>query len=293
MAGTAFAAVGYTAWWWPSAARRDQRPAGSGSRCSPPRWSPWLPADRRSVVRLANRMAYGRGPSPTRRCPTSAAASPRRRRPQTLLPAVAEAAGRAVSATLGDRGPAGAGRRRPGTATWGHGMTARSRHVVPVRDDGRNLGSIGSPSRGGRPLRASDRRLLEALADQTAVAFRNPALERQARRATWRSSTDHAGAGRVPARIIEADDAARRPSRPPSPVRCCHASSSCHAASPRAREAVATGAAAPGIEQLVDGHQHRAGVAARADPGRVPDPAGAIRARARRSGRTWPAARRR
>jgi hypothetical protein len=134
---------------------------------------------RRQVTRLANRLAFG-----SRAQPYEALSDFSRRLAETptadaVLPAVAEAAGRAVSArrataTLGVSGcgdpQRGLGRRRA------EGTVA---HVVPVRHGSTVLGSIEVHVPRGRPVSDSDERLLTALADQTAVAFRNTALENE------------------------------------------------------------------------------------------------------------------
>ena len=129
---------------------------------------------RRSVVRLANRVAYG-----ARAQPYEALADFSRRlaeapSPGTLLPAVAEAAGRAISAA-GATATLEVPGSDPVSGTWGT-VTGSPDEVVPVRNEGRDLGSIGVVLPRGRGLRPSDRKLLDALADQTSVAFRNTTL---------------------------------------------------------------------------------------------------------------------
>ena len=167
---------------------------------------------RRSVVRLANRAAYG-----ARAQPYEALADFSRRLaeapdPDDLLPAVAEAAARAVSAR-GARATLEVPGGTPVSGTWGwwaadHKETGD--HVVPVRTEGRELGRIAVAMSPGRNLRASDLHLLEALADQSAVAFGNTSLagalaDRVSELA--RTTTQLAGSRR---RLIAADDAARR-----------------------------------------------------------------------------------
>jgi hypothetical protein len=167
---------------------------------------------RRVVVRLADRAAYG-----DRAHPYAALADFSHRLaeapdPDDLLPAVAEAAARAVSgrgaqATLDIPGGA------PVSATWGwwaHGQEEAADHVVPVRTEGRALGRIAVTLPRGRGLRPADLRLLEALADQTAVAFRNTALAGALadRVAELDRATRQLADSRV--RLIAADDAGRR-----------------------------------------------------------------------------------
>ena len=129
------------------------------------------------------------------------------------MPAVADAAGRAVSARR-----AVASLEVPGAPTmsadWGPGeVEGADRHVVEVRTGGTRLGTIAVWIPKGRRLRPSDARLLTALADQAAVAFRNAAMESQlaGHVAELDHTTRELSASR--SRIIEADDAARGPSR--------------------------------------------------------------------------------
>ena len=165
---------------------------------------------RRSVVRLANRLAYG-----PRAAPYEALADFSRRlaetpTPQVLLTAVAEAAGRAVSASRAtavlETGP-----DSTVSAQWpsvgGHDTDPI---VVPVRNVGSVLGSIAVSLPRGREIRPAEARLLADLADQAALAFRNAAIEAQlaAHVAELDSTTQRLAESR--ARIIEADDTARR-----------------------------------------------------------------------------------
>ena len=133
---------------------------------------------RRIIVRIANRVAYG-----ARAQPYEALADFTRRLahapdPDHLLPAVAEAAARAVSARGAQATldvPGGA----PVSGTWGWWATdvsPETEDVVPVRTEGRELGRIAVSLPRGRRLSPSDQRLLEALAGQTALAFRNSSL---------------------------------------------------------------------------------------------------------------------
>jgi hypothetical protein len=166
-------------WWSGWESSWTSRRAGSGSRCSPPRWSPW-PSSRcgAGVVRLANRLAYGPRAQPYEALSDFSDRLARTPSPRALLPAVAHAADGGLR-PLGDGVPVG-----PDvddlTATWGERTpAARSRtwcRCAPTA--GTSAPSRCASPRAGR-CGASDRRLLEALADQTAVAFRNLALERQ------------------------------------------------------------------------------------------------------------------
>ena len=123
---------------------------------------------------------------------------------------MADAAGRAVSARR-----AVASLEVPGAPTmsadWGRGdVEGTDRHEVAVRTGGTRLGTIAVWIPKGRRLRPSDTRLLTALADQAAVAFRNVAMESQlaGHVAELDHTTRELSASR--SRIIEADDAARR-----------------------------------------------------------------------------------
>jgi hypothetical protein len=165
---------------------------------------------RRWVVHLANRLAYGPRARPyiaLSRFSRRLAETPT---PETLLPAVAEAAGRAVSA----RGAA-ATLDVPGvgvvSADWGEtGRDTALPYDVPVRAGEAVLGRITVLVPKGRTLRAADARLLQAVADQAAVAFRNTAMEAELaeRVAALDRTTTQLAESR--GRIIDADDAARR-----------------------------------------------------------------------------------
>jgi signal transduction histidine kinase len=165
---------------------------------------------RKRVVRLANRFAYG-----ARALPYEALSDFTRRLAETpssesLLPAVAEAAGRAVSAQRATAVLTVSGARVV-SGSWPHDRPEGSTpHEVPVQNGGETLGSIAVVMPRGRPLRAVDERLLEDLADQTALAFRNAAMQAQlAEHVTaLDATTRELLASRR--RMIEADDAARR-----------------------------------------------------------------------------------
>jgi signal transduction histidine kinase len=163
---------------------------------------------RRQVVRLANRLAYGARAVPYETLSDFSRRLAETPSPSSLLPAVAEAAGRAVSADS-----ATAVLQVPGsvplTGGW-PGDAGGSEYEVPVRHDGEILGSIGVTLPKGRGLRPVDERLLHDLADQTAVAFRNAAMESElaAHVAALDRTTGALADSRR--RIIAADDAARR-----------------------------------------------------------------------------------
>lgn len=133
---------------------------------------------RRHVIKVADRLAFGAAA-----VPYEALADFSRRLgdspdPSDLLPAVADAAAIAVSASravvrlhvmagpdrIATSGPLGA-----------DGSTA-SGATVPVVDRGERLGSITVEMPAGHPLRPRDHRLLADLADQAGMAFRNVRL---------------------------------------------------------------------------------------------------------------------
>jgi len=165
---------------------------------------------RRWVVRFANRLAYGSRAQPYEALSDFSDRLAETPAPDALLPAVADAAGRAVSARR-----ARASLEVPGVATtsaeWGvDDAEGTDEHVVEVRTAGTRLGTIEVWIPKRRRLRPSDVRLLTALSDQAAVAFRNAAMESQmaASVAELDQTTRELSASR--SRIVEADDAARR-----------------------------------------------------------------------------------
>ncbi|RYP85714.1 hypothetical protein EKO23_11990 [Nocardioides guangzhouensis] len=253
--GTAFAAVGYTTLVVVTGLQVEGRTGGF--------WLSLLATAlvalafqplRRSVVRLADRAAYG-----DRAQPYEALADFSRRLseapdPDDLLPAVAEAAARAVSAR-GARATLDVPGSAPATGTWGwwgQDHEEEPDHVVPVRTEGRELGRIAVALPRGRSLRPSDLRLLGALADQTAVAFRNTSLASAlADRVTELAGTTRDLAGSR-LRLIEADDAARRTLEAAIARDVLPFLVALPAEIGRARQAVADGAD-PGLDRLVDG----------------------------------------
>jgi signal transduction histidine kinase len=81
---------------------------------------------------------------------------------------------------------------------------------VPVRHSGETLGSIGVTMPKGRRLRPADEQLLHDLADQTALAFRNAAMESElaAHVAALDATTGALAESRR--RLVAADDATRQ-----------------------------------------------------------------------------------
>lgn len=167
---------------------------------------------RRTVVTVANRMAFGPRAQPydalaefSRRLSVTPSAG-------TVLSAVADAAGRAVSA----RG-ATASLDAPGldrsSAHWGSDdadTVHEHEHEVPVLEGGVVLGRIGVSIPAGRPLRATDVRLLRAIADLAAVAFHNLAMEAQLEQHVLALNRTTQELADSRSRIVGADDAARR-----------------------------------------------------------------------------------
>ena len=166
---------------------------------------------RHAVIRLSDRLAYG-----VRAKPYEALSSFSRRlaetpSPSTLLPAVAEAAGRAVSARGATVTLDSPGHGAAVATTWGDAPDGTTvSHRLPMLYDGVALGAIMVRLPKGRALRTADQRLLAALADQTAVAVRNISMEVQLadRVAELDRTTRELALSR--SRIIAADDAARQ-----------------------------------------------------------------------------------
>jgi hypothetical protein len=207
--GTIFAGIGYTGLVLAVAALVNTRTSGF--------WLSLLATSlvalafqplRRRVVRLANRLAYGARAQPYEALSEFSRRLAETPSPSSLLPAVAEAAGRAVSARSST-----AVLRVPGSGRisddWPGPADEPPEYQVPVRHGGDVLGSIGVTMPKGRGLRAADERLLRDLADQTALAFRNAAMESELAEhvAALDRTTDALAESRR--RIIASDDAAR------------------------------------------------------------------------------------
>jgi len=170
---------------------------------------------RRRVVRLADRLAYG-----ARAAPYDALSDFSRRvghspAPESLLPAVAEAAGQAVSAHEVrvmldvEHGPLPTGIWiADGAAPLAVDIDALV--MVTISDPAGRLGEMSVRLRPGRTVRPHELRLLTDIAEQAAVAFRNARLQAElaARVAMLDESTAQIAASRL--RLIEAGDAERR-----------------------------------------------------------------------------------
>jgi hypothetical protein len=167
---------------------------------------------RSRAVRLADRFAYG-----PRAIPYEALANFSRRLgdspdPATLLPAVADTAAEAVHArrVIVKLLVPGAPDR---VATWPPQPTTGVSEVgvgLPVVDSGEVLGHLEVEMPAGRSLRERDLTLLNDIADQAAIAFRNASLttELTARVEQLRLRTHELAESRR--RLITAGDAGRR-----------------------------------------------------------------------------------
>jgi hypothetical protein len=208
---------------------------------------------RRGVIAAANRIAYGARAQPYaalsdfsgRLADTPAA--------DALLPAVAEAAGRAVAARHAEATLQVSEGEVLSTATWGSGAAdaMTSAHVVPVRNDDETLGSITVDVLSSRPLRVADQRLLEALADQAAVAFRNLAMESRLTRQVAELDRTTRQLAESRARILEADVVARRELEQAISTRVLPRLVALPERLREARAAVQAHAGANGLEELV------------------------------------------
>ena len=166
---------------------------------------------RRRVVRLADRLAFGASAEPY-----DALADFSRRLgdspdPSDLLPAVAEAAGAAVSArrvTVELALPFGASL----SATWPTGEAAGDGPTtdVAIVDDQEQLGTLAVEMPPGRGLRDRDEALLRALADQALVAFRNAGLSAELAHRVDQLDRQANALEESRRRLIDAADAERR-----------------------------------------------------------------------------------
>jgi GAF domain-containing protein len=166
---------------------------------------------RRRVVRVADRLAFGAAAAPYEALADFSRRLGDRPDPAALLPAVAEAAARAVNAGRAvvslhvEGGP-------DRVAAWpplGHEDAAASRVATPVIDHKERLGSITVEMAAGHPLRPRDQRLLADLADQAAMAFRNAQLTAELSAEVERLSAHTHDLDQSRARLITAGDAER------------------------------------------------------------------------------------
>ena len=133
---------------------------------------------RRRVVGLADRLSFGAAATPYVALADFSRRLGDRPDPSALLPAMADAAARAVNAsraTVVLRVEAGPDR----VATWPAlegGYAPAAGNETPVLHRGERLGSITVHMPAGHPLRERDQRLLADLADQAGMAFHNARL---------------------------------------------------------------------------------------------------------------------
>jgi signal transduction histidine kinase len=130
------------------------------------------------VVRVADRLAFGAAAAPYEALTDFSRRLGNSPDPSALLPAVAEAAARAVNATQAvvvlhvDAG-------RDQAACWPPGRLGEPeapRLEMPVLHLGESLGSISLTMPTGHPLRRREHQLLADLTDQAGLAFRNARL---------------------------------------------------------------------------------------------------------------------
>ena len=209
--GTGFAGIGYTTLVVTLARSVDSRTSGFwlsllGTALVAMAFQPV----RRWVVLFADRLAYGSRAQPYEALSDFSSRLAETPSQATLLPAVADAAGRAVSARRAVASLEVAGVPTM-SAEWGRvDVEGTEEHRVDVRTGTIRLGTIAVWIPKGRGLRPSDTRLLNDISDQAAVVLRNLALESQlaGHVAELDDTTRELSASR--SRIIEADDAARR-----------------------------------------------------------------------------------
>ncbi len=172
---------------------------------------------RRRVLRLADRVAYGRRAVPYEALAAFSRGLGEQPDLDLLLPCVAETAADAVSAKsasvrLEMSNGAQLTRRWPPTqdADAPEESEDGGEDAIPVTDRSGRLGSICVTMPAGRPLRADEHQLLADLADQTAIAFRNARMEAElaAHVSVLDARNEELEASRR--RLIEAGDAERR-----------------------------------------------------------------------------------
>ena len=170
------------------------------------------------MLRLADQLVYG-----SRAAPYEALATLSRRladspSPDALPARVAEATGRAVGAAgiivrLGDPGNHHRCAARPGpTPASTSGSDARSvcpALVLPVLDMGEQVGSIEVTMPPGRALRTFERQLLEDVAAQAGVAFRNALLEAELTARVEQGEAQSAELAASRRRLLGVEDEAR------------------------------------------------------------------------------------
>jgi signal transduction histidine kinase len=166
---------------------------------------------RRRVVRVADRLAFGAAAAPYEALADFSRRLGDSPDPSALLPAVAGAAARAVNASRAmvllavEGGP-------DRLATWppsGAKGPATSGVAIPVMHGGEQLGSITVHMPVGRALRKRDRALLDALAAQAGMAFRNARLSAELSGEVEQLDHRTHALAESRRRLITADDAER------------------------------------------------------------------------------------
>jgi signal transduction histidine kinase len=166
---------------------------------------------RHRVVRLADRLAFGAAAEPYEALADFSRQLEDRPDPAALLPAMAEAAARAVNAAravVSLHVEAGTDE----VVSWpplGHEDEDSSRVAIPVVDHGKRLGTITVAMTAGHALRPRDQRLLEDLADQAAMAFRNAQLTAELAAEVQRLNARNRELDQSRSRLISAGDAER------------------------------------------------------------------------------------
>ena len=165
---------------------------------------------RRRVVRLADRIAYGARATPYEALADFSRGLGGILEPRLILPAVAEAAGRAVSArrAVVAVGPSGA---ELDSASWPPAAPDGGvDYTLPVHLGADTFGSITVTLPRGRAMRTGEQRLLGHLADQAALSLRNASMDADLQQHL--ADLDHRTQALAESRgrIVEARDAERR-----------------------------------------------------------------------------------
>jgi signal transduction histidine kinase len=165
---------------------------------------------RRHVVRLADRLAFGAAAAPYEALTDFSRRLGEKPDPDTLLPAVAEAAARAVNArraVVSVHVYGGPDRVAAWPTSRADEATA-SPVTLPVVDHGERLGTITVEMAPGHQL-PRDQRLLADLADQAGMAFRNAQLTAELFTQVQQLSLRTHALDQSRARLISAADAER------------------------------------------------------------------------------------
>ena len=135
---------------------------------------------RQRVLRLADRLVYGRRAAPYEALAEFSRRLGRSPAPTDLLPALAEAVARSVGAaqvrvTLDVPGTTGR------SGVWPGGVDRTPQVELDICDRDESLGRIGVSMSPGRGLRPAERRLLQDFVAQAGLAFRNLRLDAELR----------------------------------------------------------------------------------------------------------------